>query len=125
MNIQQHPNQCQFRINRYQPGQIWVNEQPYNNSLIISPERFEPGWNIDDYSDFQANDFNDWLTDSTSLIIVGTGTVHQHISPALLLPFYQQGIGVEVMSSEKAAYTYTILSEEGRNIIAGIILEKT
>lgn len=101
----------QFLVTAYEAGTIWVNHIPYQHSIILTPTQVFT-WN---------EHLEDLLTHPAELILIGTKT-SQMISPELLMPFYEKSIGVEVMNTQAACRTYNLLANEGRKVIAGLVV---
>ena len=57
------------------------------------------------------------------MVLIGTGERSAFIDPVLYLNLIERGIGVEVMTTGAACRTYNILMAEGREVVAGLILE--
>tara|TARA_R110002110_G_scaffold404606_1_gene623088 strand:+ start:99647 stop:100018 length:372 start_codon:yes stop_codon:yes gene_type:complete len=123
MNIQQDANTAEYNISRYQPGKIWVNQLCYRNSILISPTSFQADWVPQTFSELQPKHLHNLFDTPPEIFILGTGE-HLHFPASeWLLPFYEKGIGVEIMDSLRAVYTYTILCSEERQVAAGILIE--
>lgn len=123
MNIQQDTNTATYTISRYQPGEIWVNEQRIVRSILIRPHRVDMSWAPQSFQALTATHLLDGLDEPPEIFLLGTGANLQFPDQKWLLPFYHQGIGVEVMDSQRAVYTYTVLSSEHRHVLAGIIIK--
>ena len=57
------------------------------------------------------------------LLLIGTGARQVFLDPALTAPLLSRGIGCEAMDTAAACRTYNILSGEGRNVAAALIIE--
>ena len=55
----------------------------------------------------------------TEIILLGTGSRLRFPSGALLRPFANAGIGLDVMDLQAACRTYNILAAEGRKVATG------
>lgn len=122
MNINQDHNSATYIIQRYQPGEIWVNKQSYNKSIVIEPHQLHPNWSPQDFNELKAEHLTGLLTHSPEILILGTGEKCQFPKQQWLFPFYEKGIGVEVMSSLKAAHAFSALSAENRHVVAAILI---
>lgn len=122
MNIQQDNNTAEFTIQRYQPGEIWVNQQCYQQSILVNHTWFQACWAPQKFSELQLIHFQDILEKRPEIFILGTGAKLHFPPQDWLRPFYEQGIGIEIMDSLRAVYTYAILSSEDRNVAAGILI---
>jgi uncharacterized protein len=56
------------------------------------------------------------------LVVLGTGTRLRHPAPELIRPLIEAGIGLEVMDTAAACRTYLVLSSEGRQVAAALLL---
>ncbi|MCS5708261.1 hypothetical protein CC99x_005020 [Candidatus Berkiella cookevillensis] len=122
MIIQQDDNSALFHIDKYQPGEIWINNQPYYHSVLIRPDALESPWPVASLDALDVSHFDALLNNPPDIFLLGTGKSLIQPSPRLLSVLYEKQIGVEVMDSLRAAYTFLILSSEARNVAAGIII---
>jgi len=53
---------------------------------------------------------------------LGTGSVFRFPHPALTRPLVEAGIGLEVMDTQAACRTYSVLASEGRRVVAALII---
>jgi len=123
MNIQQDSNTAEFTIQSYKPGKIWVNQQCYQQSILIHRTLFQPLWTPQSFLELQLIHLQDILERKPEIFILGTGENLQFPPQNWLRPFYEKGIGIEIMDSLRAVYTYTILSSEDRNVATGILIQ--
>ncbi len=59
----------------------------------------------------------------TEMILLGTGSRLRFPSGALLRPFANAGIGLDVMDLQAACRTYNILAAEGRKVAAALLFD--
>lgn len=121
MIIQQDNNTSQFYINKYEAGKIWINQQTYHESVLISSSNLVT-WPVATLADLTIEHLEIILDQKPNIFILGTGPTYKVPNFELIAPLLKEGIGVEVMDSLKAAYTFVILSSEDRDVTAGIIL---
>lgn len=122
MNIQQDINPTPYQIEKFLPGEIWINQKAYRQSVFISPEIFLPSWPVMSIDSLTSEHLSVVVTNPPQIFILGTGDKHVIPEHKIFLKLYELGIGVEIMDSRKAAYTYIVLAQEGRQVAAGIIL---
>ena len=109
-------------INSCSGENIRINGQERQTSVVLtSKEVFD--WPIQKLSEMDASHLELLLAQHADVVILGTGRQQQFPDMALLAPFMQKGIGVEVMDSSAASRTFNILMAEGRRPVAGIIIE--
>jgi uncharacterized protein len=112
-----------YRIQRYEPKEITVNDVVYNHSLILSTEKM---W-VDHYISHKANETDEekllpFIALKPQIFLFGTGDTQQFLSPWLQALFYNHRIGVEAMSTAAACRTYNVLLAEGRYVMASLLL---
>jgi uncharacterized protein len=112
----------QYIINAYIPGQITINQQIYRANLIITPTKLITDWEPMTALAITAAQVAELAAMQPEVAIIGTGETLVHLHPAVLAPLSNQGIGVEVMITRSACYTYNILLGEGRRVIAALLL---
>lgn len=110
-------------VTAYGDDYIEVNRVRYANAVSVAPEGAVREWPV-----HQARDVDlELLRSATGLesgtgiaevLLIGTGSRQQFLSPAVVVPLMQAGIGVEMMGTHAAARTYNILMAEGRRVVA-------
>lgn len=113
-----------YQITAYEPGIITVNEQHCQSSLIISNDRLITDWPCNSANSLEREHLSTILTMTPEVLIVGTGEEQVFLDQALFAEFYNQQIGVEVMTTAAACRTFNALSAEGRQIVAALIIDK-
>lgn len=63
------------------------------------------------------------LSPPPELVIMGTGKRLQRLSPEITDFFRSRGMKLEAIATRNAASTFNILSEEGRNVAAALLLQ--
>ena len=100
---------------------IQINRQDYTQSVLISPTQIEllPVQTLHDLDDGL---WSKVIATTPEVLLIGTGETHRFAPPAQLARLYQANIGVECMNSRAAARTYNVLMNEGRKVLAIILL---
>lgn len=112
MQISEDTPLTEFLVTAYESGTIWVNRIAYHHSIILTPHDVT-AWD---------GDFQQLLKPDIELVLIGTGNVSKIILPEQLAIFYEKQIGVEVMNTQAACRTYNLLANEGRKVIAGLLV---
>ena len=110
------------QITGYDHNRVDINYQTYQTSLIVTPEHIQSDWPMQSIQDLQIEHLQHLLSFSPEIVIIGTGTQHQFISPKLSAPLIQAQIPVECMTTAAACRTYNILMAEGRKVLAALLL---
>ena len=106
----------------YGEGYVLINQLRYEKSLIVLPERLIEEWPVVSVSQLEVQHFDNLLSHTPEIIILGTGTKHQFPDQSLLSQFIKLGIGIEIMDTQACCRTYNILVEEGRRVAAAILI---
>ena len=111
-----------FYITGYERGIIHVNGNPKTSSFIISDEHLIEHWAPAHIDEVRSHHLELLLQLEPELVLIGTGEVLKFPAAKHYACLIQQQIGIEIMDSAAACRTYNILLNEGRKVVAGIIL---
>mgnify|MGYP000060703110 CR=1 FL=1 len=100
---------------------IRVGDDWHAGSLIISAQRLIEGWAPETPSGLSAEHFAPVIELGPSIVLLGTGSRQEIITPERLAPLLRQGIGVEVMTTGAACRTFNVLAAEGREVVAALL----
>lgn len=112
----------QYTLSAHERGKIKINETDYTKSLILSPNHLIPDWSPTSPNEITLETLQPILELKPDLVIIGTGETPFFAKQEWLAFFYQHKIGIEVMTTQAACRTFTILSSEGRNVVAGFVI---
>ena len=124
MKLHSDPQSSLNTITGYGFGYIEVNSQAYPHALIIQPEGEITPWSVNQLVDLSSENFASLCVFKPELIIIGTGKKQLFLKPELIRPLIQAKIGFEMMDSQAACRTYNILMNEGRHVLAAIMLDQ-
>ena len=124
MKLQPDPKQSLNTVTRYDSQYIEINEQRFENSIIVMPEGEVLPWNVSHFPQLQKSDFDLILEKKPALVIFGSGERLRFLQPALLQNLIQSKIGFETMDTQAACRTYNILMSEGRLVLGAFLIEK-
>lgn len=123
MSLTLDNNSATYQIRAFKIGSIQVNETVYTNSLIVAPDKLITDWRPQQVSELKQEDFTAVLTLKPAIFIIGTGATLTFPPIELYGELINHGIGVEVMDTSAACRTYNVLSAEGRNVMAALLLK--
>lgn len=109
-------------ITAYQAGEVAINHQRYQQSLIVCPNELNTEWQVDDFDKLTEAHFEAIAALKPEVIVLGTGDQHRFVHPKLTIALTNQGLSVECMRTDAACRTYNILMSEGRQVAAALIL---
>jgi len=122
MKFSADPIASPYAIRAYQPGRIRVGEALIEHNLLLMPERLKAPWELSHLDELTPQMLAEFIELGPDLVLFGTGPVQRFPHPARLAPLMEAGIGHEVMATDAACRTYNILLNEGRPVLAALIL---
>ena len=125
MDITQDFADAKFIITGYKPGCVLINNEPYQQSFITSPESLITPWDVTNIKDLNETTLAHVFKDRPEIMIIGTGETLILPEPKIIALFARHQIGLETMNTSAACRTYGILIAEGRKATAGIIFSET
>lgn len=110
-----------YSISAYTTNDVTINEKPYSQSLILSPETLicpSPITSIDDLNEQSLQSVLDLNPD---VVLLGTGEKQIFPEPKIFGLLGEKGIGLEVMNTGALCRTFNILVAEDRDVVAIVI----
>jgi uncharacterized protein len=110
-----------LRIRRYTNTELWVDEQCVRTPCILSAHRLITGWEVTDIASLTRAQLQPLLDLKPRILLIGA------VGTALRPPAAQRreiealGVALECMELGAACRTYNVLSQEGREVVAGLI----
>jgi uncharacterized protein len=106
----------------YGEGYVSINTQRYTSPVIVTPNRTVEAWEVRDFAALEAVHFQALLELGPEIVLLGTGERQQFPRPELMRVFLDARVGFEAMDSRAACRTYNILTSEGREVLAAILV---
>ena len=116
----QRPGEHHY-IHSVSAGGIQVVDQICTGSIIVSANRLITDWPIAIPGEITAGHIGQILDLEPEIVLIGTGERQVFLEPQILMHFYKQHVGVEIMSTRAACDTFNILVSEGRNVVAALM----
>ena len=104
---------------------ILIAQELYQSSLIISAATLLENWPVSVVSELTEETIKPVLDLRPDLLLLGTGARQVFPDAALLWPFLERGIGVEVMTTAAAGRTFNLVMADGRNAVAALMRIKS
>lgn len=120
--LSEDQNNAAYQINSFEPGKIVINKEVLTHSVIISPNQLIKNWHPKTVDEMSENDLLQILALKPDIILIGTGEKSMVLPAKKLAPLLQKQFHAECMSTQAACRTYMILSAEGRNCVAGLMV---
>jgi uncharacterized protein len=106
----------------YGEGYVEVNGRRLTRSVIVTGDRIDE-WDVASVAALTSEQAGGVLELKPEIVLLGSGARFAFPDPAVLAPFYAARIGVEVMDTRAACRTFNILSGEGRNVVAALVID--
>ncbi len=110
-------------ITRQEAGRLFVGATPWTQSVIV-PWKGDPlAWGASGFDSLTAEHFERIAALQPEVVIFGSGARLQFAPPALLRSLIERRIGIESMDTAAASRTYNVLANEGRTVVAALLLD--
>jgi uncharacterized protein len=103
-------------------GWISINGEKITHSVMLSALGERLVWPCPHFQDINASHFEMLLDLKPELVIFGSGLRQRFVHPSLYNSLIQKHIGLETMNTAAACRTYNILAQEGRHVVAALLL---
>jgi uncharacterized protein len=117
-----HGGANQNMFTGYGDGYVSINTQRYTSPVIVAPNRAVEAWDVRDFTALEATHFKALLELGPEIVLLGTGERQRFPRPELMRVFLDARVGFEAMDSRAACRTYNILTSEGREVLAAILV---
>jgi uncharacterized protein len=109
-------------INGYDRHSISIQQQRYEQSILLLPDCPVTIWDINDAHCLTEKQLDMFVAKQPQIVIIGTGLSPYFCSQQFYAYLSTHGIGLELMTTAAACRTYNLLVQEGRRVAAGLIL---
>ena len=109
-------------ITHYDVDSLRIQGELYAGSVLVPWVGTPRPWNAAGLDELTPAHFEAVLALNPEVVIFGSGPRLKFVSPALYRSLIDKRIGVETMDSGAACRTYTVLANEGRRVVAAIVL---
>ena len=103
-------------------GYVAVNGQRYDHRLVVTPRHLIEDRLAANFDQLTASHFEFLLELNPQIVLLGTGAALRFPPPGLTRCLTAARIGLEVMDTSAACRTYNVLTAEGRNVAAAILI---
>ncbi|GAC1355733.1 MAG: Mth938-like domain-containing protein [Variovorax sp.] len=110
-------------ISGYGPGWVGVNGEKITRSVIIGSKGERIDWPAARFDELGPEQFGQLAALDCEIVIFGSGTRIRFPKAQWLQPLIAKRIGIETMDTAAACRTYNILAQEGRSVVAALLLE--
>ena len=122
LNLEQ-PGNYNF-IRSFSEQGILIGERYYKESLIVSAGELIAEWPPCSTDQISIQHLSTIFEMKPEVVLLGTGEKQHFLPPELMVLFYENQSGLEVMTTAAACRTFNVLVSEGRNVVAALIQEQ-
>ena len=124
MQLDQHLPQGYLYFRRYGARDVTIVDRVITRSFLLAPDRLVEEGPVSAGDELDEAALAAIAELQPELVLLGTG--QRQVFPALDLRarLLRQGIGVEVMDNAAACRTYNLLADEGRRVVAAVMLPR-
>ena len=122
MKLHLHHPEGLNSISAHGPGFVIVNNVRLETAAIVMPAKLISPWIVADPAAPSLADFAALLALKPELVVFGSGAAFRFPDPRIMAAFSQARIGFDVMDTPAACRTYNVLSSEGRNVAAALLI---
>ncbi len=110
-------------VTRHESKRLWVGASAYAHSVLVPWSGAVLPWAPQAFDALDAAAFEQILALRPELVIFGSGQRLRFAAPALMRSLIERRIGVETMDTPAACRTYNVLVNEGRQVVAALLLQ--
>lgn len=118
MDFSQDKTTRRYTIRSYRKGSIIINDATYQVPIALDLEHLQDNVLPDEAAKLNKETLKELDIASYEVVILGTGTKQEFPSWDLLETAQMMGTPLEVMATDAACRTYTILASDSRNVLA-------
>jgi uncharacterized protein len=112
-------------IRGYSAGRVRIGARILAASLIVSADRLIEVWSARSVEALAPADFEAVFQLAPEIVVLGTGETQRFAPAAVRRAFVERGIGLECMDLGAACRTFNVLLQEGRRVVAALVIESS
>ncbi len=121
MDFSEDLNPSKYVIRAYSPGCITINKNQYNQSVVVTPENITEGFLGSSIDEITPEQIARLCQSGAEVILLGTGEHQQMLPKSLFIEAAKYNKSIDVMNTQAACRTFSVLSTDGRRVIAALI----
>lgn len=106
-----------YKIRSYSSGSIIINDATYQDPIVINLEQLRENVLPQNFMELSEELLDQLEISNYEVVILGTGKSQQFPSWDLLEYAQIKGTPLEVMATDAACRTFTVLASDGRNVL--------
>ena len=121
MRLSASPSSHHHLISHYDQYSFTINQQIISQSLLLTQSNITL-WSVSQPYDLNTKNIEPWFQSQPEIILLGTGQTFTPAPIEVIEACRAQNIGFDIMSTPSACRSYNILAEEGRRVLAALII---
>lgn len=106
----------------YGAGYVAINHQRYDYPVLVLPAQAVQRWDVASFDALTPENFSSLLGTGPEIILFGSGATMRFPRPELTRALAAARVGFEAMDTAAACRTYNVLSAEGRQVLAALLV---
>ncbi len=131
MKLNLHHPDGQNSISGHGPGFVMVKTTTgearqtlrLETAAIVMPDKLIFPWQVANPAAVAVEDFATLLDLKPELVVFGSGAAFRFPDARIMAAFSRARIGFDVMDTPAACRTYNVLTSEGRNVAAALLID--
>jgi len=120
MQFSEDKPQATYTIQGYDAGWVQIQNQRFTAPLIVSAQTLISDWQATNFEQLTPEQLAPLFALKTEVILIGYGTTGSLPSAEIYRALVEHGVGFELMTTDAACRTYTILLAEDRAVTAAL-----
>lgn len=120
MQFSEDKPQATYTIQGYDEGWVQIQNQRLSQPFIISAQTLIDDWKVESFVQLTAEQLKPLFALKSEVILIGCGHTASLASAEVYRALVEHGIGFEIMTTDAACRTYTILLSEERAVTAAL-----
>ena len=123
MQLEHDKPDTQIYVKHYKSGELALSQQTFCNSVIITPKDIiDNKWDIRTINELTLKLIEPLFELDAQVYLLGTGAYAAIPPHEIIAAFARLGKSIDFMDSAAACCTFNILANEGRRVVAAIIV---
>lgn len=120
MQFSEDKPQATYTIQGYDEGWVQIQNRRLSRPFIISAQTLIDDWAVGSFAQLTAEQLKPLFALKSEVILIGCGNTASLASAEVYRALVEHGIGFEIMTTDAACRTYTILLSEERAVTAAL-----
>lgn len=123
MKLHLSRNEGTYQITGYGADFVAVNGVRHDRSIVVMAHTILTDWRLENVAELSETHVDRLVSLSPEVVLLGTGPKMRFPPMSALRPLIDARIGYEIMDTGAACRTYGVLSGEGRQVLAALIVD--